>query len=31
MENLEQAPPKFENKQPQVHIPEEEVNLGTVE
>ena len=28
MENLEQAPPKFEDMQPQVHDPMEEVNLG---
>ena len=31
MEDLEQAPPKFEDMQPQVHDPMEEVNLGTVE
>ena len=31
MEDLEQAPPMFEDKQPQVHDPMEEVNLGTVE
>ena len=31
MEDLEQAPPKFEDTQPQVHDPMEEVNLGTVE
>ena len=31
MEDLEQAPPKFEDIQPQVHDPMEEVNLGTVE
>ena len=31
MEDLEQAPPKFEDMQPQVHEPMEEVNLGTVE
>ena len=28
MEDLKQAPPKFEDTQPQVHM--EEVNLGTV-
>ena len=31
MEDLEQAPPKFEDTQPQVHDPTEEVNLDTVE
>ena len=31
MEDLEQAPPKFEDTQPQVHDPMEEVNLGIVE
>ena len=31
MEDLEQAPPKFEDPQPQVHDPMEEVNLGTME
>ena len=31
MDDLEQAPPKFEDMQPQVHDPMEEVNLGTVE
>ena len=31
MEDLEQAPSKFEDTQPQVHDPMEEVNLGTVE
>ena len=31
MEYLEQAPPKFEDTQPQIHDPMEEVNLGTVE
>ena len=31
MEDLEQPPPKFEDTQPQVHGPMEEVNLGTVE
>ena len=31
MENLEQAPPKLEDKQPQVHYPMEEVNLDTVD
>ena len=31
MEDLEQAPPKFEDTQPQVHDPLEEVNLGTME
>ena len=31
MEDLEQAPPKFEDTQPQVHNPMEEVNLDTVE
>ena len=31
MEDLEQAPPKFEDMRPQVHNPMEEVNLGTVE
>ena len=30
MEDLEQAPPKFEDMQPQVHDPMEEVNLGIV-
>ena len=29
MEDLEQAPPKFKDMQPQVHDPMEEVNLGT--
>ena len=31
MEDLEQAPPKFEDTQPQVHDSMEEVNLDTVE
>ena len=31
MDNLEQAPPKFEDTQPQVHDPMEEVNLDTME
>ena len=31
MEDLEQAPPKFEDTQPQVHNLMEEVNLDTVE
>ena len=31
MEDLEQVHPKFEDTQPQVHDPMEEVNLGTVE
>ena len=31
MEDLEQAPPKFEGTQPQVHDPMEEVNLDIVE
>ena len=31
MEDLEQALSKFEDKQPQVHDPMEEVNLGIVE
>ena len=31
MEDLEQAPPKFEDTQPQVHDPMKEVNLDTVE
>ena len=31
MEDLEQALPKFEDKQPQVHEHIEEVNLDTVE
>ena len=31
MEDLEKAPPKFEDMQPQVHDPMEEVNLGTME
>ena len=31
MEDLEQAPPKFEDMQPQVHDPMEEVNLSTLE
>ena len=31
MENFEQTPPKFEDMQPQVHDPMEEVNLDTVE
>ena len=31
MEDLEQAPPKFEDTQPQVHDPMEEVNLDTME
>ena len=31
MEDLEQAPPKFEDTQPQAHDPMEEVNLSTVE
>ena len=31
MEDLEQAPPKFEDMQPQVHNPMEELNLDTVE
>ena len=30
MEDLEQAPPKFEGKQPPVHDLMEEVNLDTV-
>ena len=30
MEGFEQASPKFENKQPQVHYPMEEVNLVTL-
>ena len=29
MEDLEQAPPKFEDTQPQVYNPMEEVNLYT--
>ena len=31
MEDLEQAPPKFEDMQHQVHDPMEEVNLDTME
>ena len=31
MEDLEQAPPKFGDTQPQVHNPMQEVNLGTME
>ena len=31
MEDLEQAPPKFKDMQPQVHDLMEEVNLNTVE
>ena len=31
MKDLEQAPPKFEDTQPQVHDPIEDVNLVTVE
>ena len=31
MEDLEQAPPKFKDTQPQVHNPMEEVNLDTME
>ena len=31
MEDLEQAPPKFKDMQPQVHDPMEEVNLDIVE
>ena len=31
MEDLEQAPPKFEDMQPQVHDLMEEVNLSTME
>ena len=31
MEDLKQAPPKFEDTQLQVHDPMEEVNLDTVE
>ena len=31
MDNLEQAPPNFEDTQPQVHDPMEEVNLDTME
>ena len=31
MEDLEQAPPNFEDTQPQVHDPMEDINLGTVE
>ena len=31
MEDLEQAPPKFEDTRPQVHDPMEEVNLDTLE
>ena len=31
MEDLEQAPPKFEDTQPQVHDPMEEVNLDSME
>ena len=31
MEDLEQAPPKFEDTQPQVNDPMKEVNLGIVE
>ena len=31
MEDLEQAPPKFEDTQPQVQDPIEEGNLGSVE
>ena len=31
MKDLEQAPPKFEDMQPQVHDPMEEVNLDIME
>ena len=31
MDDLEQAPPKFEDMRPQVHDPMEEVNLDIVE
>ena len=31
MEDLEHAPPKFDDTQPQLHNPIEEVNLGNVE
>ena len=31
MEDLEQAPPKFKDTQPQLHDPMEEVNLDIVE
>ena len=31
MEDLEQVPPMFEDTQPQVHDPMEEVNLDTME
>ena len=31
MDDLEQAPPKFEDMQPQVHDPMEKVNLDTME
>ena len=31
MKDLEQAPPKFDDMQPQLHDPIEEVNLGNVE
>ena len=31
VEDLEQAPPNFEDTQPQVHDPMEEVNLYTME
>ena len=31
MDDLEQAPPKFKDMQPQVHDPMEEVNLDIVE
>ena len=31
IEDLEQAPPKMEDKNPQVHDHMEEVNLGTME
>ena len=31
MEDFKQAPPKFEDTQPQVHGPMKEVNLDTVE
>ena len=31
IEDLEQAPPKFEDMQPQVHDPMEKVNLDTME
>ena len=31
MDDLEQAPPRFEDMQPHVHDPMEEVNLDTME